>query len=82
MSVWIKNPLSILATDAGGGIVVEGGKIVELVATGTVPKLLVDETYDASQHVVLPGLINTHHHFYQTLTRACPQAINKELFPW
>ena len=82
MSVWIKNPLSILATDAGGGIVVEGGKIVELVATGTVPKLLVNETYDASQHVVLPGLINTHHHFYQTLTRACPQAINKELFPW
>ena len=29
-----------------------------------------------------PGLINTHHHFYQTLTRAHPQAINKELFDW
>jgi 8-oxoguanine deaminase len=32
--------------------------------------------------VVLPGLINTHHHFYQTLTRTHPQAINKELFDW
>ena len=31
---------------------------------------------------MLPGLINTHHHFYQTLTRALPAAINRELFPW
>ena len=32
--------------------------------------------------MILPGLINTHHHFYQTLTRACPPALDKELFPW
>ena len=38
--------------------------------------------FDASRHVILPGLINTHHHFYQTLTRAHPEAINRELFPW
>jgi 8-oxoguanine deaminase len=38
--------------------------------------------YDASAHVVLPGLINTHHHFYQTLTRALPAALDRELFPW
>ena len=31
---------------------------------------------------MLPGLVNTHHHFYQTLTRAHPQAINQDLFPW
>jgi 8-oxoguanine deaminase len=31
---------------------------------------------------VLPGLINTHHHFYQTLTRAVPEALDRELFPW
>jgi 8-oxoguanine deaminase len=31
---------------------------------------------------VLPGLVNAHHHFYQTLTRAHPKAINRELFPW
>ena len=42
----------------------------------------IDEVYDASKSVVLPGLINTHHHFYQTLTRAYPEALNKELFPW
>ena len=29
-----------------------------------------------------PGLINTHHHFYQTLTRAVPAALDRELFPW
>ena len=34
------------------------------------------------RHVVLPGLVNTHHHFFQTLTRAHPAAINQELFPW
>ncbi|MEM7198602.1 MAG: amidohydrolase family protein, partial [Pseudomonadota bacterium] len=38
--------------------------------------------FDASAHVVIPGLINTHHHFYQTLTRACPPALDKELFSW
>ena len=38
--------------------------------------------FDASEHVVLPGLINTHHHFYQTLTRALPAALDRELFPW
>jgi len=38
--------------------------------------------YDARGAVVLPGLINTHHHLYQTRTRAWPGAINSELFPW
>jgi 8-oxoguanine deaminase len=37
---------------------------------------------DAREHVVLPGLVNTHHHFYQTLTRAVRSALNKELFDW
>jgi 8-oxoguanine deaminase len=49
---------------------------------GQTPKATIDETYDASTSVLLPGLINTHHHFYQTLTRAYPEALNKELFPW
>ncbi len=82
MRTWIKNPLSILAENAGGGMVVDGGKIVEIIAAGSQPSQPVESTYDASQHVVLPGLINTHHHFFQTLTRAHPAAINKELFPW
>ena len=31
---------------------------------------------------MVPGLINTHHHFFQTLTRAVPAALDRELFPW
>ena len=69
--LWIKNPLAILTddgADAGGGIVVDGGQIMELVPAGGRPASDCP-AFDASDHVVLPGLINTHHHFYQTLTR-------------
>ena len=82
MRLHLKNPLAILADNAAGGLVIEHGRIVELLASGQSPSKPVDQTFDASRHVVLPGLINTHHHFYQTLTRAHPSAINKELFPW
>ncbi len=82
MRIWIKNPLAILAEGAEGGVVCEGAKIVECIASGGEPTQAVDQVFDASAHVVLPGLINTHHHFYQTMTRAHPSAINKELFPW
>ena len=80
--VWIKEPLAIIAKNADNGIVIEGTKIVELVPKGASPTLSIDEVYDAKDSVVIPGLINTHHHFYQTLTRAYPSALNKELFPW
>ena len=80
MRLWIKNPLAILANGADGGLIVENGRITHLVGRGHVPAH--DHVFDASAHVVLPGLINTHHHFYQTLTRAHPRAINKELFDW
>jgi 8-oxoguanine deaminase len=82
MRLHLKNPLAILADHAAGGLVIEQGRIVELLASGQAPSKPVDQSFDASRHVVLPGLINTHHHFYQTLTRAHPSAINKELFPW
>jgi 8-oxoguanine deaminase len=80
MRLWIKHPLAILSDHAEGGLIIEGSRIVETVPRGATP--VVDEIFDASRHVVIPGLINTHHHFYQTLTRAHPSAINKELFPW
>jgi len=82
MRLWIKAPLAILAKEAAGGLVIEGGRIAELLPAGAAPTAAVDETFDASEHVVLPGLVNTHHHMFQTLTRAHPRAINKELFPW
>ena len=80
MRLWIKRPMAILAENAAGGIVVENGVIVEIVAAHATP--IHDQSFDASQHVIIPGLVNTHHHFYQTLTRAHPNAINKELFDW
>ena len=81
-TVWIKSPMAIFAENAEEGIVVQDEKILELVARGQKPKNQIDEVYDAGDSVLLPGLINTHHHFYQTLTRAYPEALNKELFPW
>ena len=82
MRIWIKNPLAVLADDTGGGIVVEDHVIAECLSPGGNPASAVDEIFDASEHVVLPGLINTHHHFYQTLTRAYGPALDKELFDW
>lgn len=41
-----------------------------------------DTVIDARHHVVIPGLINTHHHMYQSLTRAIPSVQNAELFGW
>jgi len=82
--LWIKNPLAILVAegiDAGGGVLVSGSEIIELVASGAQPSSW-DEVYDASDSVLLPGLINSHHHYYQTLTRAYPGALNQELFSW
>jgi len=80
-AIWIKDPLAIMADGAERGVVVEGGEIVELVAKGGTPKTEA-KPFDAGEHVVIPGLINTHHHFYQTLTRAVPAALDRELFPW
>ncbi len=80
-ALWLADPLAIAADDAGGGVVVSGGRIIELVPAGGRPSLHAHR-FDASAHVVIPGLINTHHHFYQTLTRAFPAAIDSELFGW
>jgi 8-oxoguanine deaminase len=81
-ALWIKDPLAILADGAKRGIVLQDGRIVELVAAGHSPTAQNVEIFDAGEHVVLPGLINSHHHFYQTLTRAVPAALDRELFPW
>jgi 8-oxoguanine deaminase len=80
--LWIKDPLAIFASGADRGIVLHNGRIAELVPAGRSPATACARTFDASQHVVLPGLINTHHHFFQTLTRAVPAALDRELFDW
>jgi len=83
--LWIKNPLAAFTAnglDAGGGLVVSEGRIAELVPAGGQPSAPCDEAFDAGRHVLLPGLVNTHHHFYQTLTRAWGPVANAPLFPW
>src|SRR6201992_1822987 len=81
-ALWIKDPLAILTDGAERGIVVADGRIIEMIAARQTPRAPEFATFDAGAHVVLPGLINTHHHFYQTLTRAVPAALDRELFPW
>ena len=55
---------------------------IEAIGPATELPTTADEVIDARGHLVLPGLVNTHHHMYQSLTRAIPQAQNAELFGW
>src|SRR5574340_1613027 len=64
-----------------GGFFVRDGFIEQVGSTPELPEQA-DEVMDLRGHVVAPGLINTHHHFYQTLTRAVPAAQDANLFNW
>ena len=64
-----------------GAIFVRDGWIEE-VGPSAAQMQEADEVLDLHGHLVLPGLINTHHHFYQTLTRAIPAAQDADLFQW
>jgi len=66
---------------SGGGLFARDGVIEAVGLTGELPKTA-DEVLDLKGHVVVPGLINTHHHFYQNLTRAVPAAQDATLFGW
>jgi 8-oxoguanine deaminase len=66
---------------ARGGLYIEDNRIVAVGSTEALPSAA-DEVLDLTGHIVLPGLINTHHHMYQTLTRALPAAQDAELFGW
>jgi len=63
----------------GGGVFVRDNAIEAVGACGDLPDTA-DEVIDAREQVVVPGLVNTHHHMYQTLTRALVQ--DNELFGW
>ncbi|MDZ4159590.1 MAG: 8-oxoguanine deaminase [Anaerolineaceae bacterium] len=65
----------------GGGLFVRDGFIEQVGASDSLPAQA-DTVIDLDGHLVLPGLVNTHHHFYQTLTRAVPAAQNANLFNW
>jgi len=64
-----------------GGLFIENGFIRKVGYTSELPSTA-DEVLNLEDHLVLPGLVNTHHHFYQTLTRALPAAQDVNLFNW
>src|SRR5690348_17267434 len=66
---------------ADGGIYVEGNAIQQIGPTDQLPQKA-DQVINAKDMIILPGLVNTHHHFYQTLTRNVPAAQDANLFHW
>ena len=64
-----------------GGLFICDGFIEQVGPTSELPAAA-DEILDLNGHILLPGLINTHHHFYQTLTRVVPAAQDANLFNW
>lgn len=64
-----------------GGLFARDG-VIEIVGPASDLPASADEIVDATDHVVMPGLVNTHHHLVQTLTRAVPAAQNAPLFGW
>ncbi|MDO9286820.1 MAG: 8-oxoguanine deaminase [Aquabacterium sp.] len=67
----------------GASLKVRGHQIEAIWPAGQLPPgTSADEVIDARGHAVLPGLVNTHHHMFQSLTRAIPAAQNAELFSW
>ena len=65
-----------------GGMVIRDGFIEFVGPTADLPVVPDAELLNMHGHIVLPGLVNTHHHLYQTLTRAVPAAQDANLFNW
>jgi cytosine/adenosine deaminase-related metal-dependent hydrolase len=66
---------------ADGAVFIRGHVVEQVGASADLPQEA-DEVIDASGHLVMPGLVNTHHHMYQSLTRVVPAAQDGELFNW
>lgn len=82
----VKNALIVTMDDhqreiPDGGLLIRDGFIEQVGPSSELPDSA-DEVLDLRGHVVLPGLVNTHHHFYQTLTRVVPAAQDANLFNW
>src|SRR4029453_12558794 len=64
-----------------GGVYVVDNAIQQVGPSDQLPQSA-DQVIDARDMAILPGLVNTHHHFYQTLTRNLPAAQDANLFTW
>ena len=83
----VKNISTLITNDPAlgdikdGAIYAENNGIKQVGRTENLPQTA-DKVIDASDKLVCPGFVNTHHHFYQTLTRAVPGAMDEKLFDW
>ncbi|MDD3902106.1 MAG: 8-oxoguanine deaminase [Sphaerochaeta sp.] len=66
----------------GADLLIKGNKVAKIAPSGGLVAEEGVRVIDCSKHVVIPGLVNTHHHFYQTLTRNHPAVQNAKLFDW
>lgn len=66
----------------GGAVLIEDNVIIKVGKTEEMEDIEVDEVVDLSGRVVLPGFVNTHHHFYQTLFRNVKEVQSAKLFDW
>ena len=88
MATLLVKHATVLATmddtrrEIADGAVFSRNGVIEQVGTTTELPRTADNVIDATDHVVLPGLINTHHHLVQTMTRAVPSAQDAPLFGW
>lgn len=65
-----------------GAMYIVGNRITAVGQLADMPSQTADEVVDMRGHVVMPGMVNTHHHMYQSLTRTVPKAQDGELFTW
>jgi 8-oxoguanine deaminase len=87
-SLLIHNATCIATMDDAGAelrdasILIRGNLIEAIGAAEDFVSVHADEVIDARGHLVIPGMVNTHHHMFQSLTRAIPAVQNAELFSW
>jgi cytosine/adenosine deaminase-related metal-dependent hydrolase len=83
----VRNATLLVTMDAqrrelrGGGVFARDGVIEAVGPTAELPAMA-DTVIDAADQIVIPGLVNTHHHMFQTLTRVLPAAQDNSLFGW
>lgn len=86
-SILLRNAECVVTMDddrreiARGGVYVEAGRVVAVGTDAELPDSA-EEVVDLDGHVLVPGLVNTHHHMFQSLTRVVEAGQDKELFGW
>ena len=86
-SVILKNIYCLMTDTAketikGADMLITDGVVKKIDLEGKMDYKSATRVIDCSKHVVIPGLVNTHHHFFQTMTRNHPAVQNAELFDW